>query len=219
MKDFKKKVQAGSVLFILAGLVFFSTEAIAASVWSNPAYQYSRNYISDLGIPVVTEFDGQMINSPLHNVMNFGFIAYGVLFMAAYILVLPVLSGKKKIIGIALAMIYGFGAFLIAIFPGYDWEFQIFHARGAAMMIYGGNLLILITGLLVKSEILKRWFAVLCAILCAAGFAGFFMLINGTFGYKGITERIAVYPIIVWCIIFGTLLFFRFRKKDALDNI
>jgi hypothetical membrane protein len=219
MKDFKKKVQAGAVLFILAGLVFLSTEAIAASAWSNPVYKYSQNYISDLGIPVVTEFDGQMINSPLHGVMNFGFIAYGILFIAAYILILSVLSGKKKIIGIVLAMIYGFGVFLIAIFPGYNWEFQIFHARGAAMMIYGSNLLILITGLLVKREILKRWFVGLCAGLCVIGFAGFFMLINGAFGYKGITERIAVYPIIAWCIIFGILLFLRIRKKDAPGNI
>jgi hypothetical protein len=38
MENFKKKVQAGSVLFILAGLIFLSSEAIAASAWSNPAY-------------------------------------------------------------------------------------------------------------------------------------------------------------------------------------
>ena len=62
-------------------MVYVGTEAIAASAF--PGYSYSANYISDLGVPDVAEFQGRAIDSPLSAVMNAGFILQGVLYLVA----------------------------------------------------------------------------------------------------------------------------------------
>jgi len=60
-----KKVRTGAILLILASAIFLSFEAISASAWTDPGYSYSRNFVSDLGIPVVTEFEGRPVSSAL----------------------------------------------------------------------------------------------------------------------------------------------------------
>jgi hypothetical membrane protein len=204
-----RKIKIAAVFFIAAGVVFLVSEAISASAWNNPSYSYAHYYVSDLGIPIVTEFDGLPVNSPLFIVMDFGFISYALLFLTAYILMLPVLSGKKKVIGLVLAAIHGMGFLFVGLFPGYEWEFGFMHAIGASMVLYGGDLMMLLTGLFVNREFLKRWFAIISALLCVTGLAGLFILIRSNFGYKGVFERIAIYPFIIWCVIFGSALLSR----------
>lgn len=52
---------------LLAGVQYVLLEAIAASAWHSPAYNYAVDFISDLGNPVPGDvFDGRLINSPLN---------------------------------------------------------------------------------------------------------------------------------------------------------
>jgi hypothetical protein len=60
---------------LLGGLVtYLVTDGISAAAWENPRYSYVRCWISDLGSSTVGIFQGRLIDSPLHDVVNAGFI-------------------------------------------------------------------------------------------------------------------------------------------------
>lgn len=78
-----KRSKWGISLLIAAPLIYILGEFISSLAWGNPDYHYLTNWISDLGVPIVTK----TINSPWHNIMNTGFITYGILaFLAFYLL-------------------------------------------------------------------------------------------------------------------------------------
>lgn len=215
----QRKIRVGSILFILAPLIFFLCEAIAASAWTSPPYHYYYNFISDLGIPVVTEFQGRMINSPLHNVMNLGFISYAVMFILAYSMIIHMLPEKGKKIDVVLAMFHGIGVALVGFFPGYDWWGVIFHGIGAVGVIFGGNLAILSTGLLVQRAIPEKWFAVVSVVFGIIGIIGIIICIAVN-DYQGVFERISIYPIMAWDIIFGVLMCkSSYKSRERLREI
>ena len=88
-------------------------ETVAASAWETPAYSYAFNFISDLGAPDCSTFQGREICSPLHTVMNAGFIVQGVLFVVASVLLQRLASGRARNIYLAIALIYGVGMVLV----------------------------------------------------------------------------------------------------------
>ncbi|WAT03430.1 hypothetical protein O1V64_13350 [Rouxiella badensis] len=69
--------RVGALCFSLGGVQYLLAEWVSAAGWHSPAYSYSQNYISDLGIP---------LRSPLHSIMNGGFALEGGCFLlpAAY---------------------------------------------------------------------------------------------------------------------------------------
>ncbi|WP_152401648.1 DUF998 domain-containing protein [Paenibacillus cellulositrophicus] len=219
MKNINQKIlQAGSFLFILAGVVYLLCEAITAYAWSNPSYQYAINYISDLGIPVVTQYMGRTINSPLYFVMNFGFFANGILFAIAYFMIMNTLPSKRKIIGLALTAIYAIGITMVGMFPGYDWWGEPFHGIGAMLAIVGGNLSILCGGLMSHRMFPQKWVSTLSVIFCIIGIISFalFIGINNNM-YAAVFERMSVYTIMVWCIIFGLFVQVKSRNMNVSD--
>jgi hypothetical membrane protein len=206
--DSKKKLQTGSIAFILAGVVYLLCEAIAALAWSNPAYKYSYNYISDLGIPVVTRFMGRSINSPLYYVMNFGFFAHGVLFVIGYIMIINTIQNNKmqKYFVLTLAVIHGIGISMVGAFPGYDWWGEPYHGIGALLAIVTGNFTVLCGGLLARRLFTQKWFTILSIFLCATGIASFVMFIEQENNiYAAVYERLSVYTIMAWDIFFGII--------------
>lgn len=71
---------------LLAGpVVYLTAEAISAAAWKNPTYSYTRDWISDLGSTTRGVFQSRLIDSPLHTVMNTGFILQGILYAAGTI--------------------------------------------------------------------------------------------------------------------------------------
>ncbi|KWX72135.1 hypothetical protein AMQ84_25970 [Paenibacillus riograndensis] len=215
----QKVLQIGSILFSLAGVVYLLCEAISAYAWSNPSYQYAINYISDLGIPVVTQFMGRTINSPLYFVMNFGFFANGILFAIAYFMIMSALPTKRKMIGLAITVIYTIGIIMVGMFPGYDWWGEPFHGLGAMLAIVGGNLAILCGGLMSHRIIPQKWVSTLSVIFCIAGIISFalFLGINNN-RYAAVFERMSVYTIMVWCIIFGLFVQVKSRRMNVLND-
>ena len=199
-----KKLRAGAILFVVAGFLYLACEAISALSWRDPAYQYAHNYISDLGIPVVTQFGGRPIHSPLHGVMNCGFISHGLLFVTAFFLVTGTLPAKRKWIGLALAVVHGIGVTMVGLFPGYDWWGEPFHSLGALLAIAGGNLAILCGGLLTRNLVHQNSLSVLGVALGLIGLAGFatFMALDGGL-HAAVFERISVYTVMLWELLFG----------------
>ncbi|KWX88983.1 hypothetical protein AMQ83_03410 [Paenibacillus riograndensis] len=215
----QKVLQIGSILFSLAGVIYLLCEAISAYAWSNPSYQYAINYISDLGIPVVTQFMGRTINSPLYFVMNFGFFANGILFAIAYFMIMSALPTKRKMIGLAITVVYTIGIIMVGMFPGYDWWGEPFHGLGAMLAIVGGNLSILCGGLMSHRIIPQKWVSTLSVIFCIAGIISFalFLGINNN-RYAAVFERMSVYTIMVWCIIFGLFVQVKSRRMNVPND-
>jgi Protein of unknown function (DUF998). len=127
-----------------AVLLFMVSEQIAAHRWTDPVYSFASNWISDLGVPVITQVIGHLVNSPFHGLMNFSFIAYGILTALAYILINPSIPEGK--LAHILAISHGVGFIFVGLFPGYEWSLGFFHPFGALFVVFGGNIATILTG-------------------------------------------------------------------------
>ncbi|WP_455818224.1 DUF998 domain-containing protein [Pseudomonas cerasi] len=211
MSHLSGRSRAGACCFAAGGLLYLLAERISALAWHHPAYRYSHNYISDLGIPECA----LQICSPLHNVMNTGFAAEGVLFLLACWLLRPQLAGGMGWAALLAGGLHGIGGVLIALFhSGGEAAGVTWHQVGAVMAIGGGNLCLIATGLAIRR--------------CTPVYAGFSLLL-GMGGLVcmlmipyvalpiGIIERAAVYPITLWQLVSGfSLLLLAYRPKRRL---
>lgn len=193
--------------WFLAVAVYLIAEAVAASAF--PDYSYATNYISDLGVPEVAAVDGRAIDSPLHAVMNAGFIAHGVLFVLAALLATRAARVRHRRWFIALAVVHGVGIVLVGTFSGSQEALEsglaAFHVIGAAMAIIGGNLTAM-----VASRTARHGFAALSLALGVVGIVSVVMLVvdSGTTAINllpdGIWERLSVYTIQAWELVAAT---------------
>ncbi|NEA35744.1 DUF998 domain-containing protein [Streptomyces sp. SID13031] len=142
---------AGACALIVAAIQYVVLEAVTAAAWDNPTYSYAHNNISDLGVPSCGgKVDGRVICSPLHTVMNTGFIVQGVLFALAALLLFRLLPGPRQWIYPVLAVVHGIGFTLVGLFhgspeAGMDGSMAV-HIFGAALLILGGNAAAIVVG-------------------------------------------------------------------------
>ena len=192
--------RAGALCFAAGGLLYLLAERLSALAWHHPAYRYSHNYISDLGIPGC----GPQICSPLHDVMNAGFAAEGLLFILACGLLrrqIPGLTGGAALLAGGL---HGTGGGLIALFhSGGPAAGITLHQIGAVMAIGGGNLCLIAVGLAGRrvSGVYASFSLILgvCGLVCM-------LAIPWVPVPVGLIERAAVYPITLWQIVTGVSL-------------
>ena len=196
--------------WLLAGLVFIVGEAIAATQFT-PGYSYAVNYISELGAVGCVDKDGTPACSPLGEMMNVVFIASGLLFGVAAVLASTLLSGRARIVQLALGVAHAVGLVLVGVFHGGAFVRQdgtaVFHVLGAFLAIVCGNLAIATTPLAAFGAPagLRRvglWLAV-------AGIGGLIVLViagaTKTFipPGDGAWERLSVYTITAWEFVVG----------------
>jgi hypothetical membrane protein len=149
----------GATLWIVAGLGYLALEAGAAA--GRPRYSYARNYISDLG---VTSRDGAAGRPDFlaAALMNAAFCVQGAMFLAAAILVVIGLRGRRPGLFLGFAALNAAGNILVAIVPGGvatdpgggGW----LHVAGAASAIVGGNAAVLAGSRLVRDAGGAQWY-------------------------------------------------------------
>lgn len=207
--NIQKRTLVGAIFMSFAVLLFIVSEQIAAHGWTNPVYSFASNWISDLGVPVITQVTGHAVNSPFHALMNFSFVVYGILIALAYILISPNLP-KGRLVQ-SLAVSHGFGTIFVGVFPGYEWSLGFLHSFGALFVIFGGNIAIILLGRkLYKGK--KDIYAISGIILGIIGLvATFIMFANTSFYYSGVYERFAIYPTLIWNLILGIHILFSKR--------
>lgn len=209
---------AAAILFIVAGVQYLVAETVAASAYQTPAYSYASNFISDLGAPDCSTFQGREICSPLHTVMNAGFIAQGALFVVASFLLMRLVSGRARNVYLAIALIYGVGTFLVGYFHGSTEATENgtvdYHYIGASMAILGGNVAAIVAGFQWRRLEMPRWFGITSIVLGFIGVASAVVLAT-TFGIlpPGIPERASVYTITAWQILTGIVLLVGLRRR------
>jgi len=211
-------IAAAAIMLIGAALAFWVTEAISASAWKIPVYSYASNWMSDLGVPHCGPFQGREICSPLHDVMNTGFIVEGMLFLIASILLLRLFSGASRYVSLVLTLIYSIGLILIGSFHTSTVATAngtiVFHYIGAFMAILGGNIVAIVTGFQWHHLATPRWFGSMSIVLGFIGIASAVML-GTTIGIlpSGIPERASVYTILLWQLLIGVVLLVGLRRR------
>lgn len=218
-------------MLVLAAVVYLLAEAISAIAWRNPTYSYSFNYISDLGVPERSSLGGRVINSPLHVVMNSGFIAEGVLFVIAAVLLWRLLSRRTGVAYLVLSVVHGIGIILVGLFHG-SAQAQadgtgVFHGLGAMLAIGAGNAAAIVVGLALirrasRSEASKTGVRGLGWALVALGVAGFASMIIlfaiTPTAVDGVFERGAVYTILAAELVVGIALIGSSRTAGSVDD-
>ncbi|WP_210590332.1 DUF998 domain-containing protein [Streptomyces sp. GESEQ-35] len=205
--------KAGAVALIVAAVQYVALEAVAASAWKDPPYQYSFNFISDLGVPSCGgEVDGRTVCSPLHVVMNTGFVVQGVSFVVAAVLLFPMLPDRLRWIYLALAVVHGAGITLVGLVHGSPEAAadgsMTWHILGAMMAIFGGNLVSIVVGRHLLGSGTARWLGITGIVLGAFGLVCALLLqtvMNGN-NVAAVFERGGVYPIMVAEFVAGVAL-------------
>ncbi|MCK5892802.1 MAG: DUF998 domain-containing protein [Aeromicrobium sp.] len=214
---------APAACWIAAGVVYLAAEAVAASAF--PGYSYAQNYISDLGIPEVGTYSGRAIDSPLHAVMNAGFVLHGVLFVAAALLAAPVLGASHRRVFVALALTHGIGIVLVGVVHSgpvnADNGLVAVHGLGAAMAIVGGNLTAIVAGLAARRSARLARVGTVCVALGVVGLLSTLGLVldsgstTVTLLPDGVWERLAVYTVTAFELLIGVAALVRLRQPDA----
>ncbi|NKY67247.1 DUF998 domain-containing protein [Weissella hellenica] len=179
----------------MAPLIYLLGELISSLAWTQPDYHYLSNFISDLGVPIIT----RAIDSPLYYVMNTGFVLYGILFILAIYLLKGLFTKHNNFI-FSLASIEGLGIILVGFFPGYQWWGAVFHGIGATMAIVGGNVFLILIGKFIAQQARSKKFTYFSYLLGAIGLLSFIicLLITSMTEYAATFERLSVYTIMLW---------------------
>jgi hypothetical membrane protein len=197
---------SAGIAWIAAAVVYVGTEAIAASAF--PGYSYSANYISDLGVPEVAEFQGRSIDSPLAAVMNTGFVLQGVLYLLGAVIATRALRTGPRRAFLALAAVHAVGITVVGLIhgsassaaSGIGWM----HVVGAGMAIIAGNVASIIAGLGSGRIGAARAFRVASVALGVVGLIalGALQALGGS-DVDGIWERGSVYTVTAWELLAG----------------
>jgi hypothetical membrane protein len=219
----KTRLLAGSIILIANAVQWVIAEAMTASQWSDPGYSYARNYISDLGVPGCgTEFQGRILCSPWHPLMNTSFMLEGILFAAGALLIASVLlDGRILRIVTVLGVLHGIGMVLVGLFHGAlngPDSGLVVHVTGAGVGILCANAAAIIIGSR-RNLGLPQWYR---AFSIAAGLLGLLSegLVNLSTSTAGVFERGGVYSWLLWSVVTGgSLLAGRLRHPAVVDKV
>jgi hypothetical membrane protein len=190
--------------FLLGPVIYLAAEAITAAAWKSPSYSYADNWISDLGSATAGVFQGRELDSPLHVVMNTGFIVQGLLFGIAAVLLSRTFSGRPRTFTAVTGVVTMIGYILVGTFHG-SLQAQEngtlpLHFTGATLAIFGGNILALVLGLHWRKTPETRLIGLVSIVLGAFGLVSVIALFL-TFDAdlpSGAIERGSVYTIVLW---------------------
>jgi hypothetical membrane protein len=194
----------GGGAWILTAL-YFVGQGIAQAAWRTP-YSLIDNRVSDLGSTTCgTMVANTYICSPLHAVMNFTFVLTGGLTLVGLFLTWSIWPRRRLTSwGLVLLGVAGAGTILIGLSPE---NVNVFVHLVGALNIPAGNMAMILLGLAIwRDQRGMAWFSVAAGVVGLLGIlAGpFLVILTGHDG--GLAERIALYPLIIWLIVFGVSL-------------
>ena len=213
-----------AIVAAFAPLVFLVCEAISALAWTAGTYNYGHNFISDLGTTVCgSTFGDRLMCSPLHGVMNFGFVAMGLGVAATVALLATRLLTARRVIATILGCSIAGGMILVAVFPGgvesVDNGTIALHVLGAAVAILFGNTLAIVMGAGRARLGFPRWYGRAVIALGVVGLVALaFLGAGATFLDPAVFERISVYSIFAWLLLTSAIQFSALRARAAVGE-
>ena len=207
----------GGISWVLT-LLYFVDQIVAQAAWTTH-YSLMDNRVSDLGSTACgTTVANTYICSPLHTVMNATFVVTGLLILAGLFLTRSTWPRRRlTTCGLVLLGIAGLGTIVMGLSP--ENVNVLVHLVGP-LNIPAGNVAMILLGLVIwPSRRGMAWFSLLSGIVGLLGLlAGPFLVILTRHG-GGLAERIALYPLILWLIVFGAVIVTRkLRARDDQES-
>lgn len=198
----------------VAVVSFFILEQLVRTAWVAAPYTL-HHFISDLAATtcgVLPYFHHLYVCSPEHVLMNGAFISSGVLALVGIVLLAPLFPRTNE--GMRSRLLLGIAAMCyigVGIFP--EDHNIVLHLICAVAYVSIANIGLVLLGRAVTPvrPVLGRY-TVLCGVVGLMGIAltGISLLAQPT-SYVGITERISVYPFLLWLITVGGYILFTRR--------
>ena len=183
-------------------VLYFIGQIVAQAAWTTP-YSLIDNRVSDLGSTACGRtVANTLICSPLHAVMNLTFVLTGVLILVGLFLTRSMWPRRRLTTwGLVLLGMAGAGTILVGLSP--ENVNVALHVIGA-LNIPAGNVAMILLGLAIWRD--HRGMARFSVVAGVVGLLGmlagpFPVILTGHGG--GLAERIALYPLIIWLIVFG----------------
>lgn len=210
----ERSIAAG--LWLAIGAIYLVTEGLAASAFI-PSYSYAHNYISELGIEECGQiFMARAVCSPLHGLINAGFVIQGLLFAAAAVVVARCITSRVPYALVGVAVAHGIGIVLVGFFHDsaaaqINAIMQEYHVLGAFLAIVAGNGTALLFSAFSEELGLPPFYRFASVGLPIVGLAAVIVMMiaqaRGTILVpEAVWERISVYTITAWEIVSGVCL-------------
>jgi hypothetical membrane protein len=216
----------GGALFVLNTLQYAIAQIVVAAAW-NPPYNWSANFISDLGNTACGQFAVHgattYVCSPLYPVMNASFILSGLLTIAGTVLLWRVWP-QRRIVRVALILwlIAGVLKIVVGLVP--ENTVASLHLLGAF------NLPLLSVAILLLSISVRRVHRSLAQFGWAVSIVGIVGAVLSTAAQtagpalnlglgNGGMERLAGYPGNIWMLVVGALfVFLAMHHSDRAES-
>lgn len=209
LKENKKIINIGALIFLINGLFYLTGEYVAALGTGYSLKEvYLRNFISSLGVYPNLIVEGVPVGfSKLAIIMNIDFIVTGIGFLVAYyFLIFKMLKSKKySLLYLITPVLFAVGSVLVGVYQGGVPSEDGLHGLGARLSFLGGNLTLIISGVSLFKN--RKGYSIVSIIL------GFIGLISASFMNNALTnnltevvaiyERLTVYPITIWQLMTG----------------
>nr|WP_196772741.1 DUF998 domain-containing protein [Gemella sanguinis] len=209
MKENKKIINIGALIFLINGLFYLTGEYVAALGTGYSLKEvYLRNFISSLGVYPNLIVEGVPVGfSKLAIIMNIDFIVTGIGFLVAYyFLIFKMLNPKKySLLYLITPVLFAVGSVLVGVYQGGVPSEDGLHGLGARLSFLGGNLTLIISGVSLFKN--RKGYSIVSIILGLIGLiSASFMnnaLTNNLSEVVAIYERLTVYPITIWQLMTG----------------
>lgn len=209
LKENKKIINIGALIFLINGLFYLTGEYVAALGTGYSLKEvYLRNFISSLGVYPNLIVEGVPVGfSKLAIIMNIDFIVTGIGFLVAYyFLIFKMLKSKKySLLYLITPVLFAVGSVLVGVYQGGVPSEDGLHGLGARLSFLGGNLTLIISGVSLFKN--RKGYSVVSIILGLIGLiSASFMnnaLTNNLTEVVAIYERLTVYPITIWQLMTG----------------
>lgn len=209
LKENKKIINIGALIFLINGLFYLTGEYVAALGTGYSLKEvYLRNFISSLGVYPNLVVEGVPVGfSKLAIIMNIDFIVTGIGFLVAYyFLIFKMLKSKKySLLYLITPVLFAVGSVLVGVYQGGVPSEDGLHGLGARLSFLGGNLTLIISGVSLFKN--RKGYSIVSIILGLIGLiSASFMnnaLTNNLTEVVAIYERLTVYPITIWQLMTG----------------
>ena len=200
----------------IGSIQFFIAQLVVQAAWTTP-FSLKYNFISDLGNTVCGSYpsdSGHVVCSPWHAWMNASFMLVGVTTLVGAVLLRDA-SRPDRLSRWGLAMIAaaGLGFILVGLFP--ENVSLPPHKLGAGLQFVCGNLGQALIGLALLRSRRQYQLAHFSVSSGTVGLLATGLFVSGRYLGMGIggMERLAAYPLPLWCIAFG--LWERFQTGET----
>ena len=220
----RRHAVTGAMLMISGAVIFWIAEAIAIHGWTVPPYSLRFNVLSDLGNPVPHDHVfGHAVNSPWYFMMNLGFVAQGILYAAAVLLLSQYFKGWPKLGIRVFSLLEALGLTIAAIFHQQSTnsvEMGV-HIVGAGLILMGAFAVMLIGafGGQVGAPRAYRILSVVMGIIIFLSFSSFITAPRLAVAIgAGVVERVSMWGVLVWQLITGGMLLFATGRRGELRD-